>query len=352
MPPETHHQSSGIGQSSDHAIPQTQPERDSPSCTLHLLDGVENPVANLILIRDVSKPASSTTWQLGEGKDLWPTKIPRVDIYEFVYTPIISGETGAKTVDALKIDLSTRLQELSNELGEAVMNPHNWRAKRMILVGYGYGGLLCEQVINNNVKDFSMTNIMGLVLFGTPHFAPGLKQWVRIVLETIAQSESGVANKGVSIAAAGANIKKFFRRSVLSEDLEALKGPFKQISDVQESFFEKTTDSSWGSQIVSCFAVPPISNSENKLTILPEWSTVPYAVPVMIRKPYLGMTAFADETENGYQAISQLIRKWIEQAGTQGPGPDQEPKETGIEEEGDSEANIKKAGNEETGARE
>ncbi|KAI1199239.1 hypothetical protein F5X97DRAFT_322652 [Nemania serpens] len=214
------------GQSSTIPTPSLQ-------CRLDTLRDIENPKADIILVGDISKIPSSDIW----GTDFfWPEQIPNVSVYQFVYLTQDRFQPRRGDLNALGDAVSTNtLEQRSNELRDAVNNHHNERkAAHVILVGYGYGGLLCEQSF---------------------------------------------------------------------EEIEAMQG----------SFFDLTED---GSRIASCF---PSSGPSYELTILPEWSTVPNTVPVMVRKPYLEMTKFKNAEEKEFKVISGLIRKWItnkDKAGT------------------------------------
>lgn len=105
---------------------------------------------SIILVGDLSK---STQKPWGEETGfVWPAKIESVDAYEFFYPgSVMTSNTRAQAVTALGNHISeSELRIRSQELRAAATNPNRFSQKRrapyVILIGYGYGGLLCERV--------------------------------------------------------------------------------------------------------------------------------------------------------------------------------------------------------------
>ncbi|KAI0105541.1 hypothetical protein GGR51DRAFT_560388 [Nemania sp. FL0031] len=284
-----------------------------------------NPIADIILVGDLYK-SGRKIWE--QDKFFWPEQIPQVDIYEFSYSTddVARPETRENAVKALKDSLSPRvLRGRSTELKNAASD-QNWsgvkrRAQYVILVGYGYGGLLCEQVITLTKQSAPACNVIkGLVLFGTPNFARGLQQWARIVLEATTQPK--IANKG-SRAVMRA---RWFPLSlapppITGPPMSDLETEFKSISSVQRDFFNQTRDPWWCARIASCFPESSPSSPDHKPTIFPEWCTVPHGFPIDVGKPYQKMTAFNRDEAPKYQVITNLITEWIAEIGNKGKAP-------------------------------
>ncbi|GAP90019.1 hypothetical protein SAMD00023353_4300530 [Rosellinia necatrix] len=294
------------------AAPTSQPTSSSQYDLKCLSDpGAGDAVVDIILVGDLSKPAQNTWGR--ETEFFWPVEIQRrikgASIFEFSYPvdDVAAPKTRARAVEALGENISEgTLRNRSQKLEEAVHGKDSFSGKRkapyVILVGYGYGGLLCEQVISKLGNGYSPVSggIIGLVLFGTPHFSHGLIQWAHIVVKATAQPGARAANRGL-----------FARRLAPSETLPNaanLARHFRSISEIQRRFFSVTREAEWDNRIASCFP----KRVEGEPTILPEWNTVPHGFPVRISQSYLEMTAFRDDKEDGYQVISQLIKRWAE----------------------------------------
>ncbi|KAI0191879.1 hypothetical protein F4808DRAFT_475991 [Astrocystis sublimbata] len=294
-------------------------------CSLKRLFALEsgNPVADIILVGDLAN-LPRKAW--GLNGDFWPGKISKVDVYEFLY-PTYKVDTRDEAVTALGRLISQKpLDDQARELGSAIKDPNRFnerrRAPNVILVGYGYGGILCEKVIEDAEQTSPVNGgVQGLVLFGTPHFSHGLRQWANIVIETTqpntnASSLNSSGSMGGSMR--GTIAKLLPRGPALSDDMRkptGLEEEFNYISTMQRKFFDRTRKPQWRDRIVSCFPGLSPSNTELNLTILPEWSTIPHAIPVSIHKPYLEMTALGGddkkEEQEEYKIISRLIMGWV-----------------------------------------
>ncbi|KAI0478199.1 hypothetical protein F4859DRAFT_49488 [Xylaria cf. heliscus] len=316
-----------IRTASDHSSVAGQPsagptsQRTAPNkCALTLLHSLQtgDPVADIILVGDLSK-SDRNTWE--QDGFFWPGKIPQVDVYEFSYPTVDvvpPNDTRSDAITALRKNISPGvLSYRSKQLKNAVSNP-NWsgvrrRAPYVILVGYGYGGLLCEQVITLTGQRSPASGVIkGLVLFGTPHFSNGLQQWAKIVVQTTAKSQTPTAKMGWKQVAM--RVGKSLNLAP-APDLSVMPAQAKEfgfISSVQRSFFGQTRRR-WGDRIGSCFPESSPSTSQHGLTITPEWSIVPFSFLVDVGKPYREMTAFKRDEEKAYQVILDLIERWIEE---------------------------------------
>ncbi|KAF2962635.1 hypothetical protein GQX73_g10939 [Xylaria multiplex] len=279
-----------------------------------------DPVVDIILVGDISIPVQSP-WGLGTDFP-WPEKIPSVDVFEFCYPvdEVATSNNQANAIEALGKNISWKaICDRARKLKEAVNNPNRFtqirRASHVILVGYGYGGLLCERVITLSPQNSPASDIIkGLVLFGTPNFSHGLRQWAHIVVKATAKEEVGAVSTGASVKMRDTIAKLFTQGPGRSKDmpnLASLEGYYRRISRFQRQFFDITREPGWEAKIVSCFPESSPSSPEQSLTILPEWSTIPHAFPISVRKPYLKMTTFDGGDEQEYQVLSRLIGEWI-----------------------------------------
>ncbi|KAI1119765.1 hypothetical protein F5Y10DRAFT_273741 [Nemania abortiva] len=297
---------------SDHQWPEAGQSTPESAFQLKSLSPIttEDSFTDIILVGDISKhPLDGSKIWGHETEFFWPEKIPhaRVSRFNYVASVVNTHRTREEVIRALREDiLPERIKEQARDLDEYIKKKGS--AAKPVLVGYGYGGLLCEQFIVDYAQDFPSSEVIkGLVLFGTPHFIHGLRQWARIVVETRAQSEASLASTSSITGIIG---RAFTRGRASSRNLESLEADLDNIAKEQQSFLNKTKKV-WDTRIASCFPVLSSLSRHSELSILPEWSTVPHAKQVIIRKPYLEMTAFNGENDEGYKVISSLIGGWI-----------------------------------------
>ncbi|KAI0109191.1 hypothetical protein GGR51DRAFT_558551 [Nemania sp. FL0031] len=239
----------------------------------------EAPLAVIILVGDISKPGVPKPWGHESGF-FWPGRIENVDVLEFSYIADTANPylTRAEAVEALKGDISEptfeeRYQELQRAISARDYGEYTNKASQVVLVGYGYGGLLCEKVI------------------------------ARIVVEANMKPEAGSASVGSMKGAIG---RAF---SLGKEDQVGLETELRHIAGAQETFSNITQD--WADdRIASCFSGPRVDQN-----LSPEWSAVPHATPVVSHKPYLEITVFDNAKDGGYVVVSGLIKKWIRKTG-------------------------------------
>ncbi|KAI0813670.1 hypothetical protein GGR55DRAFT_676603 [Xylaria sp. FL0064] len=323
MSSETRHASAIAGQPG--ARPASRPTPLSPySLKLLARSKAPDPIADVILVGDLSK-AAHETWGQQTGV-FWPGRLQNVDVFEFSYPAnkvVALNNTQAEAIEALKMNLGNeKLSEQSKKLGEAANDPNHFsekrRAAQVVLVGYGYGGLVCEQVIADSTQDSPASGVVkGLVLFGTPHFSNGLRQWAHIVVKATVKEDT--ANIAKTFSMRNPIAKALPQNLIAPEEFGELFSP---ISEMQRKFFSKTRRSGWSARMVSCF--PGSTAAEDELTIAPEWSTVPHAFPVSLRKSYLQMDAFDKDEEKECQIISRLIERWIKENGDKGKTPNKQ----------------------------
>ncbi|KAJ8125491.1 hypothetical protein O1611_g8147 [Lasiodiplodia mahajangana] len=140
--------------------PTSQPTSGSPDYLRGLSTCDGDPAAEIILIGDLSQPEQDS-WHHGDF--FWPENIPSVDVSEFAYwavrdtTPNTKSQastianTKEDAVNALKRNISRDvLERRAHALIDIILHPElcsrKRRAQHVILVGYGYGGLLCQHV--------------------------------------------------------------------------------------------------------------------------------------------------------------------------------------------------------------
>ncbi|KAI0974218.1 hypothetical protein F4678DRAFT_459009 [Xylaria arbuscula] len=288
--------------------PPGQPSASSNSSYLQpfSVDEQRKPIADIILVGNISRiPNEHDAW--GKEPFIWRKEIPGVDVFKFTYpndAVVTTPTTRTNAITALEKNISKEVfLERSKYLKDVVEHPQSYNRKAPFII----------LIKNSNI-------IKGLVLFGTPHFLTGLRQWAHIVIQTTVQPGESSTDERASIAM----FRGFRRRSMLtrnpSQDTTHLNNNFKFIAEMQREFFVMIEEGGWNNRMVSCFPMSSSSRSENRLqssftrqTIFPQWSTVPNATPVMIRKPYLEMTAFSSREETGFQAILKLIKEWTGQ---------------------------------------
>src|SRR5271155_1107927 len=115
--------------------------------------------------------------------------------------------------------------------------------KHVVLVGHGYGGLICEQTFmrlqtasTGSTKARARQRLRGMLLFNTPHFRAGLAEWTMLTA------------KELNVNAAKSRQKQNW--SKCSTD-------FITVSDMQAKFADIFEDSESEVRLACCFAKLP-----------------------------------------------------------------------------------------------
>lgn len=150
-------------------------------------------------------------------------------------------------------------------------------AQHTVLVGHGYGGLICEQTIvlmNSKAKDSPArsagTQIRGLVTFGTPHFHAGVAQWALLSAKML-----------------GIPCQKTAKKQVWSK---SSSDDFAKITTMQTEFCNVFTQFEQGNRTMCCFSSLPHQTSQPDIS--PEWCILPRVRPVEIPSDHFDLTTF------------------------------------------------------------
>ncbi|KAK3329207.1 hypothetical protein B0H66DRAFT_526601 [Apodospora peruviana] len=214
--------------------------------------------------------------ELDALKNKLPVTVAPTDdacVYNFQYmAPEVHGD--ADKIKSLldEEELQKRARALSDKVRQEVPE-----GVPVVLIGYGYGGIICELVSlfseqqdKTHVPNF---NLLGVVLMGTPHFHAGLAQWASLCAAIDPRS-----------GAAAAGDPKVWEKYKLSLDA---------ITKEQELFRRN-------------FDKP---NARLRVSISPDWCSPPGFWIIKLDATYMQMTSFAHEVD--YADVCRIVQAWM-----------------------------------------
>ncbi|KAH9206213.1 hypothetical protein DL95DRAFT_450920 [Leptodontidium sp. 2 PMI_412] len=166
--------------------------------------------------------------------------------------------------------------------------------KHVILVGHGYGGLICEQTFTrleaasaSSGEDRATKQLQGILLLNTPHFQAGLAQWTLLTAKEL-------------------NLKS--AKSRQRQNWAGCLKDFDMISKMQAKFAASFKASESGVRLACCFA--KLSDPVTGLRLSPEFSCLPHVEPIEIHD---SSHFCIDTTHEDFKYIIEKLAIWAEE---------------------------------------
>ncbi|XXH05237.1 S-adenosylmethionine-dependent methyltransferase [Hypoxylon texense] len=187
---------------------------------------------DILFVHDIAQDPEQQWLVKGENHKLWSSDIlqiavPRARILLYQYD---AGDLGNIADILSSEDLVQQAEILIGMLNRTTLP--------IIFVGYGYGGLVCEQVavlFHNKYREMRH-RITGFLFFGTPQASPGLAEWAILVAK----------RRGIKCA-----------KAAQLQDWSSLKEEFESFEEMQADFqelFDSSRDSEQAKRVACCFA--------------------------------------------------------------------------------------------------
>ncbi|KAI1420309.1 hypothetical protein F5Y12DRAFT_791759 [Xylaria sp. FL1777] len=218
-----------------------------------------------------------------DGKDY-----PESSIYNFEY-PTQNSKTMKDLLDPDK--LLKHADDLLKSIS-AAGNGHNEESD-IILVGYGYGGLISERATLLAKDRGDKLQIDGVILLGTPHFKAGLKQWAIICAGKPHNEEM---KKGIADTPEEQNWKDY-------------EGQLDKLIKNQDKFCNVCSNSNRTVNVVCCFAGVSGPPRESKQSLSAEWSLLSRFDAVRMPSTYTQLIAFTEVVS--YSDVDKRVKRWL-----------------------------------------
>ncbi|KAF2968711.1 hypothetical protein GQX73_g4901 [Xylaria multiplex] len=245
------------------------------------------------------KPPSKLHWPMKEQNP----SLSNASIYNFKYrAPCPASISDLLNPDKLEAHAHDLLRLINN-----ISNSNN-KASRIILVGYGYGGLITEWATvlagrsKSNPSDITLSQIIGVVLFGTPHFPVGLIQWAIICGKKPHNEER---SKGIVTTAKYRGWKSY------EKEIDIL-------IEKQGEFCSVCASSDTDIKILCCFADWAESSGESSqvsathISLPTEWCLLSGFSATHIHSTYTQLTTFSEDVD--YSGVSKIVERWLPRA--------------------------------------
>ncbi|KAI1392900.1 uncharacterized protein F4822DRAFT_392547 [Hypoxylon trugodes] len=202
---------------------------------------------------------------------------------------------------------------IDDHSGSLFLDLNNLRAstetppeRPLIFVAHSLGGLVVANALSRltetNTEDKNLANTtFGVIFLGTPFEGASLARWGTIAL----------------------NLVKLFS-STNKESVKDLQEQSQRLAAINDAFYKyiKVRDRSQKTLRLACFYEewPTYVGRNNIGVVVPKASATLSGInPVPISASHSGMCKFADESRNGYKAVSGTLSRWIKELDRQGP---------------------------------
>ncbi|KAI0440556.1 hypothetical protein F4803DRAFT_577454 [Xylaria telfairii] len=238
--------------------------------------------------------------KLPSTKNQWKSMFPKANFYDFKYETLspttVKDLLNPQYLDGHVDDLLRLIKDIPRD---------NNAPSRVILVGYGYGGLISEQATRKIKEETTQLEIIGVVLFGTPHFRVGLTQWAIICAWKPHNRE---ANKNIAAS----------RKEVTWHDCEE---NIELLIKKQLEFRNICTRPHASTKVLCCFADVVERRGESNRSLPAQWCILADFGAAHIRSTYIELTTFAKDVD--YEDVGRIVDRWIPEDGNWGGNGDE-----------------------------